>query len=427
LTIVRRRRAGVLGLVRAVVALAVGSAVLVPSAASAVPFQEEDSGDGDGSATSSAQVELDIDPLRAEEGDLESAFGDIQENVLAQRAQVTAAQQNLTSAQNALAAAQTVVAETQAEIDFWVAESDTVVVQAFMTSPAERALDTLDQETAEEATVMHTMLDMQADADADVLAELSAARERLEEQQATEQDAADAAEEAVSAAEGALADLEAAVSQQTRFTMEVEARLERDLGEIEALRESDPELAAALEQQAAALAAQIAESRRILEEEAALEAAGVEPADPNDPGGPITITVEGGLAMVSCPGGLGSIDVAGVVARDLQRLLNLADQQGLPLCGNGWRDPAEQVALRRSHCGSSYYAIYQAPASSCSPPTARPGSSMHEQGLAIDFTCGSGGTVGWGDSCHDFLRANAEDHGLYPLSSEPWHWSTNGQ
>jgi len=50
---------------------------------------------------------------------------------------------------------------------------------------------------------------------------------------------------------------------------------------------------------------------------------------------------------------------------------------------------------------------------------------MHEQGLAIDFTCG-GSTVHWGDDCHDFLRAHAKDYGLYPLSGEAWHWSTNG-
>ncbi|MGH9210325.1 MAG: hypothetical protein ACRD2C_06535 [Acidimicrobiales bacterium] len=412
---------------RAAIALAVGSAVLVPNAAAARPSQEEDPSEDGGSATDSAQLELELDPLRAGGGDIESAFGDIQENVLAQRAELSAAEQTVTNATDALAAAQAVVADTQVEIDFWVAQSDVVVVQAFITSPGERALDVLNVDTAEEATVMQTMLDMQAGEDADVLAELDAAQRRLEEQQAIEQEAADEAAEAVGNAEGALDDLQAAVSQQTRFTLEVEARLERDLGEIEALRETDPELAARLEQQVSALAAQITESRRILDEEAALEAAGVAPADPDAPQGPVTITVEGGLAMVSCPQGLGSIDVAGVIARDLQGLLNLAAEQGLPLCGNGWRDPAEQVALRRAHCGPSNYDIYQAPASSCWPPTARPGTSKHEQGLAIDFTCGGSGTVGWGDACHDFLRANAESFGLYPLSSEPWHWSDDGR
>jgi hypothetical protein len=406
--------------------LTVGAAVLVPSASSARPTQEEDPADQSGSVENTAQVELEIDPLRADDADIDSAFTDIRENVMAQRALLATAEQAVVEAQTALTAAQSVVAETQVEIDFWVAESDLVVVQSFITSPSESAIDALDASTAIDATVKQTILDLQADADADVLAELDAAQQRLEDEQVVEQEAADTAAQAVSDAEGALSDLESAVSQQTAFTNEVEARLERDLGEIEALRETDPELAAALEAQTSQLAAQIAESRRILDDEAALEAAGVAPADSDAAQGPITITVEGGLAVVSCPEGLGSIEVAGVIARDLQGLLNLAAEQGLPLCGNGWRDPAEQIALRRAHCGSSNYAIYQASASSCSPPTARPGTSMHEQGLAIDFTCGSLGTVGWGDRCHDFLRANAAGYNLYPLSSEPWHWSPDG-
>lgn len=414
-------------LARAAAALAVGLGVLVPNASSAAPVQEEDPANENGSTESSARVDLEIDPLRASGSDITGAFTDIRENVLAQRAALAAAQQAVVTAQADLDAAQQVVAETQAEIDHWVAQSDEVVVQAFITSPSEGALDALTAATAVDATVKQTMLDMQADSDADVLAELDAAQQRLEDEQEIEQQAADVAQQAVDDAETALSDLESAVSQQTSFTTEVEERLERDLAEIEALRQTDPELAEELEARAGTLAAQIAESRRLLEEEAALDAAGVEPADADAPSGPITITVEGGLAVVSCPQGLGSIEVAGVIARDLQGLLNLAAEQGLPLCGNGWRDPAEQIALRRAHCGEGNHAIYQAPASSCSPPTARPGTSKHEQGLAIDFTCGSGGTVSWGDSCHDFLRTNAEDFGLYPLAAEPWHWSDDGR
>jgi hypothetical protein len=271
-----------------------------------------------------------------------------------------------------------------------------------------------------------TVLDMQATADADVLSQLEDAQGRLEDQQAQEQQAADGADAAVDEAQDALNDLEDAVSQQTRFTNEVETRLERDLGEIEALRDIDPALADRLAAAAADLAVQVAAARQQAEDEDALVNAGVDPADPNAPTGPITITIEGGLAVVSCPEGLGSITVAGVIARNLQGMLNLAAEQGLPMCGDGWRDTAEQVALRKAHCGTSNYAIYQMPASSCHPPTARPGTSMHEKGLAVDFTCGGAGAVGWGDDCHDFLRAHAADFGLYPLSGEPWHWSIDG-
>jgi LAS superfamily LD-carboxypeptidase LdcB len=66
------------------------------------------------------------------------------------------------------------------------------------------------------------------------------------------------------------------------------------------------------------------------------------------------------------------------------------------------------------------------PASQCDPPTARPGTSLHEQGLAIDFTCDGGSVVDYGDVCWNWLEANANSYGLYNLPSEPWHWSVDG-
>lgn len=59
------------------------------------------------------------------------------------------------------------------------------------------------------------------------------------------------------------------------------------------------------------------------------------------------------------------------------------------------------------------------------PPTARPGQSMHERGLAVDFTSG-GGTLTRGSAAFAWMKANAGQYGFYNLPSEPWHWSTNG-
>jgi LAS superfamily LD-carboxypeptidase LdcB len=99
------------------------------------------------------------------------------------------------------------------------------------------------------------------------------------------------------------------------------------------------------------------------------------------------------------------------------------------LGGGGYRSSRSQVELRISHCGGySSYAIYQRPASQCRPPTARPGQSMHERGLAIDFTCEGGGTIRSHSSpCYQWLAAHGADYGLSNLPSEPWHWSTNGR
>jgi LAS superfamily LD-carboxypeptidase LdcB len=122
---------------------------------------------------------------------------------------------------------------------------------------------------------------------------------------------------------------------------------------------------------------------------------------------------------------VGGIQVHSSIAGNLQRLLAAASASGISFGGGGYRDPSGQIAVRRNNCGSSNYAIYEMPASSCSPPTARPGSSMHEQGLAVDFTQG-GSTLSRGSPGFQWLKANAAGYGFYNLPSEPWHWSTNG-
>ena len=115
------------------------------------------------------------------------------------------------------------------------------------------------------------------------------------------------------------------------------------------------------------------------------------------------------------------------IADDVTRLLADAAADGVVLAGGGYRDPAAQIAARKANCGTSNYAIYEMPAGQCSPPTARPGTSRHEQGLAIDFTyqgriISSRSGVAW-----NWLQANAASYGLYNLPSEPWHWSTDGK
>ena len=66
------------------------------------------------------------------------------------------------------------------------------------------------------------------------------------------------------------------------------------------------------------------------------------------------------------------------------------------------------------------------PPSSCSPPTARPGTSLHEQGLAIDFTNNGRLITSRSDPAFQWLAANAGGYGFRNLPSEPWHWSTTG-
>lgn len=113
------------------------------------------------------------------------------------------------------------------------------------------------------------------------------------------------------------------------------------------------------------------------------------------------------------------------LASRLAALLADAEADGMTLGGWGWRDPQAQIRLRRQHCGASEYAIWEMPSGQCSPPTARPGRSQHERGLAIDFTCN--GAPMAGTACFRWLQTNAVKYGLFNLPSEPWHWSTSGR
>ncbi|MCA9309403.1 M15 family metallopeptidase, partial [Candidatus Saccharibacteria bacterium] len=106
---------------------------------------------------------------------------------------------------------------------------------------------------------------------------------------------------------------------------------------------------------------------------------------------------------------------------DVAAMLQAASGQ-IELSGNAYRDSANQIELRKKHCGSSQYDIYQKPSGSCRPPTAIPGRSNHEYGLAIDFkNCSNRGTA-----CYQWLAANAGTYNIKNFPKEAWHWSFNG-
>ncbi len=114
------------------------------------------------------------------------------------------------------------------------------------------------------------------------------------------------------------------------------------------------------------------------------------------------------------------------IAEPLTALLADAAEDGIVFGGWGQRPVSRQIELRKSHCGSSEWAIFDKRSGTCSPPTARPGRSQHELGLAIDFT-ENGSILNRSSPGFVWLRANAARYGLKNLPSEPWHWSTTGR
>lgn len=148
---------------------------------------------------------------------------------------------------------------------------------------------------------------------------------------------------------------------------------------------------------------------------------------PNDP----EIT-DGGIAEKHSVGGVLShririclirgnpgFDVNVSIAQNVINMVRAAETDGIQLIGGAYRSFEEQVNLRTTNgCANTYTAS----PSTCSPPTARPGESNHEEGLAIDFkNCSSRST-----RCFQWLSQNAANYGLINLPSEPWHWSVTG-
>ncbi len=215
--------------------------------------------------------------------------------------------------------------------------------------------------------------------------------EMVKQREIAEQHEAQAAAER-SRQQSALGALQSSKNQQTRARNDIERRLENVLAEAAALSAYDKKLSVEIAKRAKG---------------------GGGAGGRLNTGNVDTVVVQG-------------IRVARSIGGNVNSLLNAARADGVELSGYGYRNSDQQVALRKAHCGSSQYDIYEKPANQCHPPTARPGASMHERGLAIDFTYEGSIITSRSSEAFKWLSGHAKAYGLYNLPSEPWHWSTNG-
>jgi D-alanyl-D-alanine carboxypeptidase len=110
------------------------------------------------------------------------------------------------------------------------------------------------------------------------------------------------------------------------------------------------------------------------------------------------------------------------VAFAFKNMVDAAKADGVAISGGGFRTKERQIELRKINgCPD----IYTAPSSSCRVPTAIPGRSLHELGLAVDITSG-GKTLTRSTKAFKWLAVHAKEYGFVNLPAEAWHWSVSG-
>jgi hypothetical protein len=367
--------------------VAMATTVAPAHAASSDPYTERKAVQKQKSA-----IDKEVSNLKKTDAELDRQIAALNKQVDASKAAYDAASAAAANAAAAADLARGSEAQTTANYDRLRSETRDLALQIYMHGFEEKQVPKLDSRQLAEAAA-HGYLRLRAAARGhDITVRLGQLRDQMiaARQEAEAKAAAAAAERARQ--QSALSALQRNRSKQKNVQSAVEARLEAALAEASFLAARDK-----------ALAAEIARRAR------------------GGGGGSGRISV-GNVDVVTVQG----ITVARSIASNVNSLLNAARAAGVELAGWGYRDSDQQVALRKAHCGPTDYDIYEKPANQCHPPTARPGASMHERGLAIDFTYGGSIITSHSSPAWQWLNKNASKYGLYNLASEPWHWSTNG-
>ncbi len=348
-----------------------------------------------------------IDATTAEANELAAALAILNGQVNEQEGRLATAEAALGAAEKRFATASQAVADKVNEIANLEIQVSSRAISAFVDQNI-GSTAVLEETDPNRAVRKQSLVESVTRQEVDVAEELRQARQDLDLEQAKADVAKIEAEDLRATIESELVALQSVRDAQADLAEEAELRLDAQLAEAQIMAERDK-----------ALAAEITEKNEELQRQLALASRRNNPApanqtNPNFPSADQIVKV--GVWWVH-------IDIAD----NFRAMVDAAAADGISLGGWGYRDHAAQIRLRRSHCGTSNYAIYHMRSSRCSPPTARPGASMHEQGKAIDFTY-NGRTIGTRSSpAFRWLSANAAQYGFYNLPSEPWHWSTNGR
>jgi hypothetical protein len=375
-----------------------------------------------------------LDTSKASKAEIDDALQVITENLATQEAALARTQEQVAQAKKDIADAEAAIERLKGEIDTLKKLVRERAVTAFVSPPGDDVLTVLDTNDFVTASSRKFYIELRSQSDADVADRLNGAMAEIDFQREKAEQARKVAEEKEAEQAKRTEAVRTAKAQKEQIADSLEATINAQIKRSIELQKTDRELSKQIAQEAAAAAARLAAAKAAQDQAAAAAAAAAAAKPPTDtqgsgsgggeaaplpPAGPPTGagTGSGGVSLCNVQG----ITVNCAIKDQLNNMMNDARSKGVRLSGGGYRDPAQQIALRRAHCGSSYYAIYQMPSSSCRPPTARPGTSQHEVGLAIDFD-----NCGYGSPSYNYLKGNASRFGFYNLPSESWHWSTTG-
>lgn len=343
-----------------------------------------------------AQAAADVNALKSDAAAVQRALADLQANVAGQEALLSDATLAANLAEQAAAQARAAADAARVRVVELRGEVRQLAVSAYV--QGRPSTDDLGTPSGDPSVALTR----------DALARFRVGRseQALDQLRAAEEDAAiaqaaadaNAAEAQRKRAEIArrTSQVRSARDQQAAYAAQVESRLDRRLAEAASLAAVDKELSRQIAAQEAALAARI----------------------PRGSGGTVTYSNPNNVQLRTVRG----ITVAASIADQLERMLGAASADGVDFGGSGYRDPSQQQAARRQNCANPD----TDPPSACRPPTARPGSSNHERGLAIDFTVNGQLVRSSSDPGYRWLSARASSFGFYNLPGEPWHWSVDG-
>lgn len=341
-----------------------------------------------------------VDATAAELDELAAAVETLNGNVVTQELRVADSQRALESSRLRLGQARENVKEMEVELAERESKLASRAVASWLNQGTEPPL-LVESDDPTQASRMQALVGNVAGTEADMADQLRELKDDLD----YERDLAAAENVKANTIQARLrielAGLEKAREESQKLANEAENRLEHLLSEQQYLETYDAELAQEVDSEL--------ERLRDVLKRAATE------------GGP-TAPLPDQSEIVK----VGAIYVHASIAPELELMLIAAEADGIFLQGGGYRDGTKQVQLRIANCGSSDYAIWEMSPSQCSPPTARPGRSLHERGLAIDFTDNGRAINSRSNRAYKWLRANASDYGFFNLPSEPWHWSTTG-